>query len=141
MNNEKRFLTNQNQVINNKLLYEELTYKIRGCIFTVYNSLGYGHKESVYQKALELELTENNLNYFSQKIFQVDYKNIKVGIYKPDLIIENKILIEIKATEYNTEKFEQQVINYLKATPYKLGLLINFGTEKVFIKRLVDTHK
>ena len=64
-----------------------------------------------------------------------------MGIYKPDLVIEDKIIIEIKAAEFNIKRFEMQVLSYLKGSKYKLGLLVNFGKEEVYIKRLVDSHK
>ena len=87
-----------------KLLYEEVTYKIRGCVFNVYNVLGFGHKESVYQKALEKEFTESGLNFDTQKSLDVYYNEEKVGLYKPDFIIENKVVIEIKSSEYLSKK-------------------------------------
>lgn len=121
-----------------RLIFEDLTYKIRGCIFNVYNSLGFGHKENVYQKALELELQNNGISYESQKILNVYYKERKVGVYVPDLIIEQKIILEIKATEFDIKRFETQLLNYIKGTNYKLGLLVNFGKEKLSIKRLIN---
>lgn len=139
MNNEKRFLPNQSKVAINGLLYKELTYKIRGCIFQVYNTLGPGHKESIYQNALENELHGQGIKFDSQKVFDVYYNHKKMGVYKPDLIIEEKIIIEIKAACLNLKIFEKQVLGYLKATPYQLGLLVNFGTDKLYIKRIIDT--
>lgn len=139
MKKEKRFITNQNQATHGELLYEELTYKIRGCLFQIYNILGPGHKEIIYQNALELELTRQKLTLITQKSFSVFYKNKKIGVYKPDLIIEDKIIIETKATTLNLKIFENQLLSYLKATPYQLGLLVNFGTDKLYIKRIIDT--
>lgn len=120
-----------------ELLYEELSYKIRGCCFTVYNTLGFGHKEDIYQKALELELAKQKVKYEAQKSLAIYYDDKKVGSYRPDLIIDDKIIVEIKAVEYIPKNFEQQLIYYLKGTNFKLGFLVNFGSSKLYIKRLI----
>lgn len=101
-----------------KLLYEKLTYKIRGAIFKVYNELGFGHKENVYQKALD-----------------VIYDGIRVGTYRPDFVIDGRILLELKAVPFLAKQAETQLIYYLKGTNFKLGLLANFGSKKLVIKR------
>lgn len=123
----------------NKLLYGDLTYKIRGCIFNVYNELGYGHKENVYQKALSEEFKESGISYNKEKGVSVKYKNIHVGNYRPDFVVENKIIIELKAVEFMPKSFESQIVNYLKSTDYELGMLVNFGAPQLIIKRLVWT--
>ena len=120
-----------------ELLYEDLSYKIRGCCFTVYNTLGFGHKEDIYQKALELELAKQKVKYEAQKSLTIYYDDKKVGNYRPDLIIDDKIIVEIKAVEYIPKNFEQQLIYYLKGTNFKLGFLVNFGSSKLYIKRLI----
>jgi GxxExxY protein len=120
-----------------ELLYEELSYKIRGCCFTVYNTLGFGHKEDIYQKALEFEFIKQKVSYESQKSLDIYYDNKKVGNYRPDLIIDDKIIVEIKAVEYIPQKYEQQLIYYLKGINFKLGLLVNFGSTTLYIKRLI----
>lgn len=130
---------NDNNKINADLLYADLTYKVRGAIFTVYNQLGYGHKEQVYQKALAYELEDINVPYKREKSLDVTYKDKIVGKYRPDFIVDNKIVLEIKAVEIIAKTFEIQLINYLKTTGYELGLLINFGSPKLYIKRLVWT--
>jgi len=121
------------------LLYEDLTFKVRGAAFNVYNELGFGHKENVYQKSLEEEFNQLKLSYKREFNLKVYYKDIKVGDYRPDFIIDNKIILEIKATEFVPKTFETQLIYYLKSTKYKLGLLINFGSPKLQIKRLIWT--
>jgi len=123
-----------------KLIYADLTYKIRGSIFNVYNTLGFGHKEQVYQKALAEELKGKKINYEREKRLAVRYKGKTVGSYQPDFIIENKIILEIKAVKFMPKIFETQVLNYLKGIGYKLGLLINFGGQRLIIKRLVWTN-
>ena len=123
----------------NKLIYADLTYKVRGCIFNVYNTLGHGHKEQVYQKALEKELTSQEVPFKREVNLPVIYKDEKVGNYRPDFVIDDKVIIEIKAVEFMPKSYEQQLTHYLKSTNYELGLLVNFGTPKLQIKRLVWT--
>lgn len=121
------------------LIYGDLTYKVRGCVFNVYNELGSGHKEQVYQKVLAKEFKDKEISFKREKSIDVKYKNESVGFYRPDFLVEDKILLELKAVEFMTKIFEQQLLHYLKTTGYKLGLLINFGGSKVYIKRLIWT--
>ena len=122
-------------------LYEELTYKIRGAVFSVRKQLGLGHKENIYHKALEIEFRNVGLKFESEKIIDVFYEGEKVGVYKPDFVVEDKILIELKALPLIGSQEEKQVWNYLKGTRYKLALLINFGYKEAAINRIVDTKK
>lgn len=121
------------------LLYKDLTFKVRKAVFNVYNELGFGHKENVYQKSLEKEFDQLKLPYKREVNLKVYYKDIKVGDYRPDFVIDDKIILEIKATEFMPNTFETQLIYYLKSTKFKLGLLINFGAPKLQIKRLIWT--
>lgn len=121
------------------LLYSDTTYKIRRSIFNVYNYLGNGHKEQVYQKALESEFVLQKIPFDREKTIDVKYKGNKVGSYRPDFIIDNKIVIEIKAVAFIPREFEIQLLHYIKTTGYKLGFLVNFGADKIFIKRLIWT--
>ncbi|MDD5290014.1 MAG: GxxExxY protein [Patescibacteria group bacterium] len=109
-------------------LYEELTYKIRGCAFVVYRELGNGHKEKVYQGALAEELKNKNIEFKKEFRIEVFYKNKKVGTYVPDMVIEDEIVLEIKAKPNLHRGDIQQFWQYLKGTKYRLGLLINFGS-------------
>ena len=120
-------------------LYEDLSYKIRGSAFKVYNTLGFGHKESIYQKALALELNKNSISFVQEKVLSVVYNNKKVGNYQPDFIVDDKIIIEIKAVPFMPKSYETQLTYYLKGTNYKLGFLINFGSQKLDIRRRVWT--
>ena len=120
-------------------LYEDLSYNIRGCVFKIYNILGFGHKENVYQKALETEFAKLKIDFRKEKVLPVIYEGKKIGIYKPDFIVENKIIIEIKAVPFMSRNYETQLTYYLKGTNYKLGFLINFGSQKLDIKRRVWT--
>lgn len=122
-----------------ELLYADLTYQIRGAMFIVYNSLGFGHKESVYQRALSKEFDTKHIPYQREVNLDVFYNNEVVGHYRPDFVIDNKIIIELKATEFISKNFETQIIHYLKSTKFNLGLLVNFGSDKLYIKRLVWT--
>ena len=120
-----------------KLIYADLTYKIRGCVFDVYNSLGFGHKESVYQKALGKEFKDKEIPFEREKSIDVNYKEIKVGNYRPDFVVGNKIILELKSVGFMPVVFEKQLSQYLKTTEYKLGLLINFGAPKLEIRRVI----
>lgn len=123
----------------NDFLYEDLSYKIRGSAFKVYNGLGFGHKENIYQKALALELDKARINFIKEKVLPVIYDSKKVGIYRPDFVIDNKIIIEIKALSLMPKSCDTQLTYYLKGTGYKLGFLINFGGQKLDIRRRVWT--
>lgn len=122
-----------------KLLYGKITYKVRGIIFNVYNQLGFGHKENVYHKALAHELKKNNITFEDEKPLDVIYDNVKVGTYRPDFVIGGKILLEIKAVPFLPKEAETQLVYYLKGTNFKLGLLVNFGSTKLEIKRRIWT--
>lgn len=127
-------------IADSKLIFADLTYKIRGAIFNVYNILGPGHKEPVYEKALIKEFTINKIPFKTEIPLDVNYRGEKVGNYRPDFVIDNRIILEIKATEFVPKIFEQQLIRYLKTTNFKVGLLVNFGQQKLFIKRLIWTN-
>lgn len=122
------------------LLYSNLTYRVRGALFAVYNELGYGHKESLYQKALVAEFESISLPYKREVPLKVTYKGEQVGNYRPDFLIDDKVVLEIKAVEFIPKTFETQLVNYLKATDFELGMLVNFGSSKLYIKRLINTY-
>jgi len=117
-------------------LYEDLTKKIIKCFYKVYDELGNGFLESVYEKSLMVEFKELGVKAVNQKSLDVFYKNKLVGDFKADVIIEDKIIIEIKAITKLTSQHEAQLINYLKATGIKLGLLVNFGEKLAFKRRI-----
>lgn len=121
------------------LLFADLTYKIRGAIFDVYNELGFGHKEQVYQKALAKEFIYRKISYHQELPLPVSYKGETVGSYRPDFSVEGKIIIELKATELNLQISEKQLAHYLRSTGFQLGLLVNFGTPQIYIKRIINT--
>ncbi len=119
-----------------ELLHRDLTEKIIGIFYKVYNELGYGFLEKVYHNAMCLELSKNNLQFEKDKMINVFYDNEVVGEYYADLLIENKVIVEIKAAELLKEEFEYQLVNYLKATKIQIGLILNFG-KKAEIKRKI----
>ena len=121
-------------------LYQEMTERIIKCFYEVYNTWGYGYLESVYESALEIELKRNGLFVERQKEISVHYKGEVVGIFRMDLVVEKKIIIELKATSAILPVHESQVIHYLKSSGMKLGYLVNFG-EKINFKRMIfDMH-
>ncbi|MBS1257368.1 MAG: hypothetical protein MAG551_00410 [Candidatus Scalindua arabica] len=114
-----------------KLLYEDLTYKIIGAAQEVYKELGPGYLESVYEDALCYELDLINIIYERQVELDIHYKNVIFERkFRVDLIIENKVLVENKAIKTITNQDEAQLINYLKTTRLRVGLLFNYGTDK-----------
>lgn len=120
-----------------KLPLEELTYQINGAIFEVNKVLGAGFLEKVYENALFIELNSRGLKVECQVPITVEYKHNTVGEYIADMVVENLLLIEIKAIEALQKVHEAQILNYLKATGYKVGLLVNFTHPKAVIKRFV----
>jgi len=121
-----------------KLLYEDLSYKIIGAAREVYKELGPGYLESVYEDALCYELDLLSIEYQRQIELDVHYKNIKFERrFRADLLVENKILVENKAIKKITNQDEAQLINYLKTTRLRVGLLFNFGAETFAMLRRV----
>ncbi|MDP2067931.1 MAG: GxxExxY protein [Lutibacter sp.] len=119
----------------------EISYIIRGCIFKVYNALGPGLLESAYEAALAYELRQENLNVICQLGLPFQYETIKLDIgYRIDLMVNDKVIIEVKSVENLTDVHYKQVVTYLKLSNKKLGLLINFNTSKIdeSIKRIVN---
>ena len=122
----------------NKLLFEELTYKIIGAGQEVYKELGPGYLESVYEDALCYELNSLNIDYQRQLELDVHYKDIIFERrFRADLLVEKKVLVENKAIKKITLQDEAQLINYLKTINIKVGLLFNFGAEKFDFMRRV----
>ncbi len=122
-----------------KYIYKDLTYKIIGVIYDVHKELGSVHKEIIYHKAIAIELSEKGILFVEEKPIDVKYKGKKIGIYKPDFVIDDKVILEIKVAPAITKAMKEQVYFYVKGTKYKLVLLVNFGMRKVGIKRLIYT--
>ncbi|ANI88538.1 GxxExxY protein [Arachidicoccus ginsenosidimutans] len=110
----------------------EISYKIRGCIFKVYHNLGAGLLESTYEAALKYELINEGLNVLSQVPSPMIYETINVDIgYRLDLLVENKVIVELKSVEVLLDVYHKQLITYLKLSGFKLGLLVNFNTDDI----------
>lgn len=120
-----------------KLLHREITEAIIGAAFEVHNSLGYGFLERVYQRALQVELVRGGHRAELECAIAVRYKGAIVGEYFADLVVDEKVIVEVKvAADYNRLD-EAQLLNELKATGFQVGLLMNFGRSKIQFKRLV----
>ena len=123
------------------ILHKELTKSILKIFYDVYNELGYGFLERVYQNALFYELKESGFKVEAQKKIKVYYKDIEVGDYIADIIVNDLVILELKAQEYLVEANEFQLINYLKATDCEVGLLLNFGKKPEFIRKVYQNYK
>lgn len=117
--------------------FENITEKIIGCAYKVYNTMGYGFLESVYEKCLLIELMKADLKSEYQKPIIVYYEGEIVGNFIADLFVEDSIILELKSVKNLAKAHEVQLVNYLVATETNVGLLINFGEDKVDIKRKV----
>ena len=114
---------------------EDTTHKIIGCAYTVFNALGFGFLESVYQNALIIELNKVGLNVESEKKLKVYYEGQVVGDFSADLLVNNDVIVELKSVENLAKAHEVQLVNYLNALNTEVGLLINFGPNGVQLKR------
>jgi GxxExxY protein len=121
------------------MIHAEKTSEIIQCFYCVYNTLGFGFLEKVYENALFLELKNRGLNCRRQVPITVFYHGNAVGDYYADIIVDDKIILELKAAEILVEEHELQLINYLKATNIEIGLLLNFGKTPQ-IKRKIFTN-
>ncbi len=124
------------------ILEKELSYKIQGCVYNVVNKYGRGLKEKIYQKILAEELKNANILFEQQKrinIYSFDTGE-KLGTYIPDFLVNNKIIIEIKASNFTTRQDIEQQRSYLRISAYEIAYLINFCTDKLYIKRSIYTN-
>jgi len=124
----------------NNYKHIDLTEKIIGCAYKVYNELGAGFIEKVYENALMIELKNEGLAAQQQYPVKVYYQEILIGDYVADIVVEDKVIVELKAVSHLTKAHEVQLVNYLKATKLEVGLLINFG-DQISIKRKVLSRK
>jgi len=116
--------------------HQELTKSKIGIYYNVYNELGFRFLEKVYHKSLLIELKRNGYKIDSEKKVKVYYKNEIVGEYIPDIIINDSVIVELKCVEYLTDIHENQLLNYLKATDCEVGLILNFGKDPQFIRKI-----
>jgi GxxExxY protein len=122
-----------------KLIYEEETYQIRGAIFEVYKEMGCGFLEGVYHECLAMELARRGVPFVSQAELRLSYKGEALSqVYKPDFVCHGTIIVEIKSVRELAPEHRAQLVNYLKATGMRLGLLVNFGSHpRVTIERMI----
>ena len=123
------------------LIYPELSYKLVGLAYNVFNELGHGHLEKIYQKAYAKELKEAGIIFKEQAPYQVIYKEEIIGNNFLDFLIEEKVIIELKRSDFYSKKYIDQVSNYIKVSNLKLAILINFTSNGVRIKRIVNELK
>jgi GxxExxY protein len=123
------------------MLYEEITDKIIKAFFTVYNTLGYGFLEKVYENAMLIELQKCGFNLENQEKLNAYYMDLIVGEYYADIIVENKVIIEIKVCDKLCKNHEAQLLNYLKATEIEVGLLLNFGPRAEFKRKIFSNDR
>ena len=116
---------------------KKLSDRVLGCAQNVSRELGAGFLEKVYENALCIELTNAGIPFLCQRRFDVYYKDEKVGSYIADFVVDNKLLVELKALSSFNSEHEAQVLNYLKASGLSVGLLLNFGVKRMGIRRLV----
>jgi len=121
--------------------HKALTQQIIGAFYTVYNSLGYGFLEKVYENALAIELRALGLKVEQQARIAVYYAGEVVGEYYADLLINDTVILELKATRTIAPDHDAQLLNYLKATPYEVGLLLNFGAEPQIKRKTYDNDR
>ena len=119
-----------------KMIFPHEAYEIIGAAMEVHNTLGQGFLESVYQEALEIEMRKRNIPFTSQSKIQILYKDVPMEHYfEADFVCYDKIIVELKSVSTILPEHEAQIINYLRATGFKLGILLNFNEESLFFKR------
>ncbi|EHQ27315.1 GxxExxY protein [Mucilaginibacter paludis] len=128
-------------MINNNYKHSELTGKIIGCAMNVHNQLGNGFQEIIYQRCLAIELVKVNLDFTREFELDIYYDGLNVGTRRVDFLVEDKIMVELKATSCLNDMHLAQAINYLEAYKLETGLLINFGAKSLEFKRITNQRK
>ena len=123
------------------MLHEEETSKIIGAFYTVYNTLGHGFLEKVYENALAIELRKQGMIAEQQKRIEVFYHAQRVGDYYADIVVDGCVVLELKAADALAPEHEAQLINYLKGTDLEVGLLLNFGPKPQFVRRILTNDR
>jgi GxxExxY protein len=121
--------------------HADLTEKIIGAFYKVYNTLGYGFSEKVYENALAIELRKLGLKVEQQARIVVYYESEVVGEYQADLVVNDVVIVELKAARQLADEHEAQLLNYLKATPIEVGLLLNFGPKAEIKRKVYDNER
>lgn len=120
-----------------RFLYKELTYNIIGAAMEVHTILGAGFLESVYEMALAIEFEQREIPYQRQADLTIHYKDVAVGTFRADYLVDEKVVVELKASKDLTDVDQAQLLNYLKGTGYQVGLLLNFGSPSLQHKRRI----
>ncbi|WP_426065141.1 GxxExxY protein [Flavobacterium sp. DSP2-3-1] len=123
------------------LKHKELTDGILKTFYEVYNELVYGFLEKVYQNSMYIELKNKGYQVEAQNKIKVYYKGTEVGEFSADLIVENLIILELKAVDYIVKDFENQILNYLRSTDCEVGLLLNFGKKPEFRRKIFENNR
>lgn len=124
-----------------ELLYKELSYQVQGAAIAVRKNYGPGHKESLYQRAYAEELQHREIEFEKEKNIAIySPRGGKIGSYRPDFVIDDKIVVEVKALDVLPKKMLDQTFDYLRNSKYELGYLINFASPKLFVKRIIYTN-
>jgi GxxExxY protein len=118
--------------------FEDLSRRIIGAALEVHRELGPGFLESIYEEALKVDLSEHDLSFEAQKEIKIEYLGVDVGLHRLDLVVENQIIVELKAVKELTDVHFAQLRSYLKATGLKVGLLLNFAKPTLEIRRVVN---
>ena len=121
--------------------HEQLTEQIIKGFYTVYRALGYGFLEKVYENSLAIELRKMKLEVVQQAEIKVYYAGVAVGEYYADLLVADAVIVEVKAVRALLKEHEAQLLNYLKATPYEVGLLLNFGPKPEIKRKVYDNER
>jgi GxxExxY protein len=128
-------------MIKEQYLHSEITSKIIGCALEVHKTLGNGFQEVIYQRALEIEMTQQGLAFSREHEMNIFYKGIHIGRRRVDFFVEEKVMVELKAVIQLEDVHLAQAINYLEASGMKVGLLINFGSRSMQFKRVMKPPK
>lgn len=133
---------NKRKIMEEGILYKDLSYKVQGILFETRRVYGSGHKEKVYCNVVEELLNANKINYKREISFNIISKLTGkiVGIYRPDFVIDNKIVLEVKAVDIIPKNFVDQIYSYLKVSNFELGIFVNFRSPKLYIKRIILTN-
>ena len=124
-----------------RLLFQELSYRLRGMFFKIRNTYGPGQKEIIYQNLLKESLEEEKIPFEREKSVKIYTPANKVaGTYKPDFAVDNKIIIELKSSRFSSRLDEKQLYYYLRNSGFEVGFLVNFSTPRLYIKRIIYTN-
>lgn len=115
----------------------EITFKINGCAMDVLNKLGHGFHEKIYENALAVSFEKRNMMFSKQHPYPVMFEDVQVGLFVPDFVVENQVVVELKAIDRITDHEKGQVLNYLKATGLRIGIILNFKQAKLEWQRVV----